>query len=138
MKPSQTPETTDTFLSVLPSASAVASTSFAVAVPRTISSSRMTFAGEKKCVPSTSAGRFVERAMAFTSRVEVLVARMAPGFMTRSSSANTASFTSMRSNTASMTMSAEPMASYFSTGSSRPMRLSRSACASLPFFTCAS
>jgi hypothetical protein len=63
---------------------------------------------------------------------------MAPGFMTLSSSANTANFTSMRSNTASMTMSAEPMALYFSTGSSSPRRAARSSWDILPFFTCAS
>ena len=48
MNPSQTPDTTATFRSALPSLSAVASTSGAVYRPRTTSSSRITFAGLKK------------------------------------------------------------------------------------------
>ena len=111
MNPSHTPETTATFRSALPSLSAVASTSGAVARPRTTSSSRITFAGLKKWRPSTSEGRRVKPAMVFTSSVEVLVARMAPGFITRSSAMNTPRLTSMDSNTASITTSAWPMAS---------------------------
>ncbi len=63
-------------------------------------------AGLKKCVPITSPGRFVKEAMAFRSSVEVLDARMAPGFITSSSFRNTVSFTEMSSNTASITRSA--------------------------------
>jgi hypothetical protein len=37
----------------------VAITSFSVALPRTFSSSFMTLAGEKKCMPITSPGRLV-------------------------------------------------------------------------------
>ena len=84
----------------------VASTSLAVFLPRTTSSSRMTFAGEKKCVPITSCGRLVAAAISSTSSVEVLVARIAPGLACASSLLNMSCFTSMRSNTASMTMSA--------------------------------
>ena len=62
------------------SATAVASASGAVAAPRTISSSRMTLAGLKKCMPTTSCGRAVAAAISSTSRVEVLVASIAPGF----------------------------------------------------------
>src|SRR5258707_894962 len=80
MKPSHTPETTGTFFSALPSFMVVASTSLAVFLPRTTSSSRMTLAGEKKCVPITSCGRLVASAILSTSSVEVLDARMAPGF----------------------------------------------------------
>ena len=47
---------------------------------RTTSSSFMMFAGLKKCMPSTSPGRFVNAAMRSTSSVEVLVARIAPRF----------------------------------------------------------
>ena len=108
MNPSQTPDTTAVFLSVFASFIVVASTSFAVALPRTTSSNFMMFAGLKKCVPITSAGRFVTAAIASTSRVEVLVARIAPGFMTPSSVLNTALLTPRSSNTASMTMSAPP------------------------------
>ena len=58
---------------------AVASTSFEVLAARTTSSSFITLAGLKKCRPSTSCGREVTAAISFTSSVEVLVARMAPG-----------------------------------------------------------
>ena len=54
MKPWQTPATTATFLIVLASCIAVSSTSGAVLAPRTTSSSFMTLAGEKKCMPTTS------------------------------------------------------------------------------------
>ena len=53
-KPSQTPTSTGILPIFLPSAIAVASTSCAVSLPRTISSSFMTLAGEKKCMPITS------------------------------------------------------------------------------------
>ena len=106
MKPSQTPETT----AVLPMRRAsditVASTSGRVFFARTTSSSFMTLAGLKKCMPSTSPGRFVNAAIRSTSSVEVLVARIAPRFITLSSARNTAFFTSRSSNTASMTRSA--------------------------------
>ena len=82
-----------------------------MAAPRTTSSSFITLAGLKKCVPITSCGRFVNWAIWFTSSVEVLLARMAPGFITASNCSNTAFFTAMSSNTASITMSASPMAS---------------------------
>ena len=46
----------------------VAMTGFAVFLPRTISSSRITLAGEKKCRPSTCSGRFVTEAISSMSR----------------------------------------------------------------------
>ena len=52
MKPWQTPATTATFRIFLPSCIAVSSTSGAVLSPRTTSSSFMTLAGEKKCMPT--------------------------------------------------------------------------------------
>ena len=110
MNPSQTPETTPVFLSFFERAITVASTSFAVSRPRTISSSFITLAGLKKWVPTTSCGRRVKEAMRSTSSVEVLVARMAPGFITSSSWRKTFSFTAMSSKTASTTMSACPSA----------------------------
>ena len=60
-----------------------ASTSGLVFAPRTISTSRMTFAGLKKCRPTTLDGRAVTAAIASMSSVEVLVARTAPGLATR-------------------------------------------------------
>ena len=89
----------------------VASTSLAVLAPRTISSSFITLAGLKKWVPITSCGRLVKPAILLTSSVDVLDARIAPGFITSSSFLNTASLTPMSSNTASITMSAWPMSS---------------------------
>ena len=109
MKPSHTPETTQVFRIFLPSAITVASTSLAVSAPRTTSSSFITLAGLKKCVPITSCERRVKEAMRFTSSVEVLVARIAPGFITASSCSKTACLTAMSSKTASIAMSASPM-----------------------------
>ena len=84
----------------------VASTSLAVSLPRTTSSSFITLAGLKKCMPTTSCGRLVKAAILSTSSVEVLEARMAPGLATRSSSLKTFSLTPSSSNTASMMRSA--------------------------------
>ncbi len=82
MKPSQTPETTAVFLIFFASCMTVASTSFAVFSPRTTSSSFITLAGLKKCMPTTSCGRFVNAAILSTSSVDVFEARIAPGFAT--------------------------------------------------------
>src|SRR5215813_10837264 len=106
MKPSQLPASTGILPRVLPSAITVAMVSAEVCRPRTFSRSFMTFAGLKKCVPTTCAGRAVLAAMASMSSVEVLVARIACGAATRSSRANTSRFTARSSNTASITMSA--------------------------------
>ena len=110
MNPSHTPETTPVFLIDFDSFIDVASTSGAVALPRMTSSSFITFAGLKKCSPITSCGRLVKAAIWFTSSVDVFDARIAPGFITWSSFLNTCSLTLMSSNTASMTMSALPIA----------------------------
>ena len=85
MKPSQTPETTAVLPMRRASDSTVASTSGRVFFARTTSSSFMMLAGLKKCMPSTSPGRFVNAAIRSTSSVEVLVARIAPRFITLSS-----------------------------------------------------
>ena len=83
--PSQLPTTTPTLPRRLATAIAVASVSGDVALPRTISTSRMTFAGLKKCRPTTLPGREVAAAMTSMSSVEVLVAMTQAGFATRSS-----------------------------------------------------
>ena len=70
-------------------------------LPRTISTSRMTFAGLKKCMPTTSEGRPEAAAIASTSRVEVLVASTAPAFASCPSRPNTSRLTARFSNTAS-------------------------------------
>ena len=138
MKPSVTPETTQVFLIFLPSAITVASTSLAVFSPRTTSSSFITLAGLKKCIPITSCGRLVNDAILLRSRVDVFDARIAPGFITSSSVLNTCSLTPMSSNTASMTRSASFRSSYLRVVLRRPMRSSSLSCLSLPFLTCAS
>ena len=89
---------------------AVATTSLAVSLPRTISSSFMTLAGLKKWVPITASGRLVALAISSISRVEVFEASTAPSFITLSRIAKTSFFTAMSSNTASMTISASPIA----------------------------
>ena len=112
MKPSQLPASTAILPRVLASAITVTMVCGEVCLPRTFSSSFMTFAGLKKWVPTTFSGREVLAAMVSMSRVEVLVARTACRAATWSSLANTSCFTFMSSNTASMTMSAPLSASY--------------------------
>ena len=107
-KPSQLPTSTGIFSIRLPNAMTVAMTSLAVALPRTFSISFMTLAGLKKWVPMTSWGRLVAAAISSMSRVEVLVASTAPGFITLSSSPKMVFFNSISSNTASITISADP------------------------------
>ena len=67
-KPWVTPTTAGTLPILRPTAMAVASTSGAVSAPRTISRSRITFAGLKKCMPSTDGGRAVALAISLTLR----------------------------------------------------------------------
>ena len=71
----------------------------------------MTLAGLKKWVPITASGRPVTDAISSTSRVEVLVARMASSFITLSSLRKTSFFISISSKTASTTMSVSAMSS---------------------------
>ena len=77
------PKALPTGIAILPmrfvTACAVASASREDSRPRTTSTSRMTFAGLKKCMPTTSAGRPEAAAIASTSSVDVLVASTAPG-----------------------------------------------------------
>ena len=133
MKPSQTPETTPTFLIFFDSAIVVASTSLPVALPRTISSSRITLAGEKKWVPITSCGRLVKPAILSTSSVEVFDAKIAPGFIVASSVSKTVCLTAMSSNTASTTMSACARSPYDSVGVIIAMRCSTCSWVIRPF-----
>ncbi len=89
----------------------VAITSLLVALPRTISSSRITLAGLKKWVPMTDEAREVTAAISSIFSVEVLLARMTPGLHIRSSSPKTSFFSAMPSKTASITISALPKSS---------------------------
>ncbi len=113
----------------------VAITSLLLALPRTISSRRMTFAGLKKCVPITDCGREVAEAISSMFSVEVLLARIAPGLQMRSSSPKTCFFSAMPSNTASTTMSALAKSSYFRVGLIRLRRASICSCVKRPRLT---
>ena len=136
-KPSQTPTSTPTLPSFLDSFMTVAMVSGEVRAPRTFSISFMTLAGLKKCVPMTCSGRDVAAAMASTSRVDVLVARIASGLQTRSSRAKTSCFSGSSSNTASITTSAAPRSASSRVGVMRSSRSSICACDSRPFETVA-
>ena len=78
---------------------------------RTTSRRRMTLAGEKKCRPMTASGRLVTEAISSMFKPLVLVARTAPGLAMASSRVNTSFLMSIRSNTASITRSAEARSS---------------------------
>ena len=94
-----------------PSCIAVASVCGEDALPRTTSSSFITLAGLKKCVPATSCGRLVIVASWSMSSAEVFENSSAPGFITSSSCANTGFLTSISSNTASITRSQSAISS---------------------------
>src|SRR6516225_12122721 len=99
-KPRQLPTRTPTLPRVFASPMDVTITAGLLCLPRTISRSRMTFAGLKKWWPMTCCGREVAEAIASMSSVEVFEARMASGRVTRSSSAKTCFFNSIPSKTA--------------------------------------
>ncbi len=134
-KPSQTPTITATLLMRRPSSIAVCAVSGEVLAPFTFSSRRITFAGLKKCVPTTLSGRFVAAAIASTSSVEVFVARIADGFAVRSSLPKISRFSARFSNTASMTISASFKSSYDVEPLTRPIRRSISSGFMRPFST---
>ena len=103
--PGHTPTITGTLPMRLPIAIVVATTVSDDLAPRTFSSSFMTLAGEKKCMPITLSGRDVTAAISLMSSAEVFDASSAPGLQISSSSLKIDFFSSMSSNTASMTMS---------------------------------
>ena len=125
-KPGHTPTRAATLLIFLASFMQVAMTVFEVFSPRTISSSFITLAGEKKCVPITASGRPVAAAISSTFRYEVLVAKIAPGLQIASSLPKMSFLMSMRSNTASTTMSTPARAFMSSEPVIRLMRFSTS------------
>ena len=77
-KPGQTPTSTAILPILRASFMQVLITSFEVWSARTISSSFITLAGEKKCRPITASGRLVTEAISSMFSPEVLVARIAP------------------------------------------------------------
>ena len=101
---------TAVFFSFFATANAVASEASSVPSPRTISSSGSTATGLKKWKPTTRSGCSSFAAISETDSDEVLVARIASGRTTASSSANTCCLTPISSKTASMTKSASPKA----------------------------
>ncbi|CAM5381828.1 hypothetical protein SANTM175S_00332 [Streptomyces antimycoticus] len=110
MKPARSGQSTARLPSAAATACAVPRASLEVSTVCTTSTSRITGAGLKKCIPMTSSGRRVAIAHAMTGRLEVEVASTAPGAHTRSRSAKTARLTSMSSATASTTRSQVPSA----------------------------
>ena len=74
----------------------------------------------------TASGRFTAVAISLMSSAEVFVARIAPCFTMRSSLPNTSFFTSMFSNTASMTRSQSARSSSLSVPLRSAMRFSTS------------
>ncbi len=69
----------------------------------TISSSGILCTGEKKCIPSTCAGRRQPRAISPIGIEDVLLAKTQSSRVTASVSASTRRFSSRSSNTASIT-----------------------------------
>ena len=101
-----------TTITVLPSrrpnATAVAITSGAVRGVTITSSSGIFCTGEKKCMPITRSGRGDPSAICAIGIVLVLLAKIADGGSTRSTSASTWCFTARSSNTASITSGTLP------------------------------
>src|SRR3954469_12260246 len=132
MKPALSPMVTST----LPSRAASASTSFttegSVTTVRTTSTSFITGAGLKKCIPMTLPGRPVVIDNSVTDRLEVLVARMVSGGQILSSAEKTSALSSILSGIASTTSSATTRSSMLVENRIRDRISSRSAASSLP------
>ena len=135
MKPAWSPMVTSTLPSRAASASTSSTTDGSVTTVRTTSTSFMTGAGLKKCIPMTLLGRAVATESSVTERLEVLVARMVSGGQISSSLAKTSVLSSMRSGTASMTSSAFARSSSEVLKRIRSRISSRSAGSSLPRLT---
>lgn len=111
MKPARSPQSTACLRTWAQTARTVACTSSAVRTVRTTSTSFIAGAGLKKCMPITSSGREVARAIAITGSEEVVVASTAPGLQTLSSAWNSSCFTARSSATASTARSTSAKAS---------------------------
>jgi hypothetical protein len=111
------------------------STSPAVATVRTTSTSFITGAGLKKWSPMTRSGRSVTEARSTTGRDDVVVARIASGFVERSSSRKIASLTARSSATASTTRSTSAMSANSSVVVIRSRTRSASSRSIFPFVT---
>ena len=130
------PKALPTGIAILPmrlvTACAVASASREDSRPCTTSTSRMTFAGLKKCMPTTSAGRREAAAIASTSSVDVFVASTAAGPASSPSRPKTSRFTARFSNTASITRSAPATAARVSEPCTRARAAAAAAASSRP------
>src|SRR4051812_37929840 len=135
MKPARSPQWTACLPTAAQTALAVATTSGAVAIVETTSTSFITGAGLKKWRPTTSDGRDVAAAHSITGNEDVVVASTAPGRTTSSSAANTACFTESDSATASTTRSTSASASKPVTGVIRAKASTASSSDSLPLTT---
>ncbi|CAM5535295.1 hypothetical protein SMICM304S_02834 [Streptomyces microflavus] len=131
MNPARSPQSTGCLRIFVQTARTVAWTSSAVRTVRTTSTSFIAGAGLKKCIPMTSSGRAVARAMAMTGSEEVVVASTAPGRQTLSRVAKSCCLTSRSSATASTARStsanasSEPAAVILASVSSRASAASR-------------
>src|SRR4051794_3489848 len=135
MNPARSPMVTSTLPSRSASASTSSTTDGSVTTVCTTSTSFMTGAGLKKCIPMTLLGRPVATDSSVTDRLEVLVARIVSGGQTLSSAAKISVLSSMRSGTASITSSACARSSSEVLNRIRPKISSRSAGSSLPRLT---
>ena len=131
-KPGHTPTNAATFLILLANAIQVFMTGSAVFSPRTISSSFITLAGEKKCNPITDSGRLVTLAISLRSSAEVFEARMASDLAIVSRRVKISFLTAIFSKTASMIRSQSARASNPRTPVINPHLISTSSARSRP------
>ena len=110
MKPARSPMVTSILPSEATNASMSATTSGSVTTLRTTSTSFITGAGLKKCMPTTLPGREVATAISVTDSEEVLVARIVSGRQISSRAVKMARLRSSCSGTASMTRSTSAIA----------------------------
>src|SRR3954454_18301904 len=132
MKPARSAQETGTLPSFSHSALAVSVTSSAVLTVLTTSTSFMTGAGLKKCIPTTSCERPVSLASEMTGSDEVVVARIAPGLQISSRFSNSTVLTLRSSATASTTRSTSARSSTDVEPVSRDSTWSRAESSSLP------
>ena len=135
MKPDRSPQVTATLPTSEHSVCTVAVTSGAVDTVWTTSTSLMTWAGLKKCIPTTSCGREVTFAQSMIGRDEVVVARIAPGVQIRSRSRKRSCFTPRSSAIASTTRSTSARASRPVAPATQPRRAAACAAGIRPVST---
>ena len=102
---------------------------------RTISTSGISGAGLKKCIPTTRSGRSVAAAISVTESAEVLVASTASGRQIRSSSAKSSRFGASSSTIASITRSQPARSARSVVRESLATASSRALSSSCPFST---